>query len=141
VTTDYANTAYARDNRAKKAQALADTARRLGIRRTSLERGGGARGQVWREAGLARSPSLATWAVTLELLGPDPVPGPPALTCYVHPDRPAHLYLGGPLCDEECAPWRVAGRPRPAPPAESSFTALRDRRAAAIAADRKDQHR
>jgi hypothetical protein len=113
TATDYANTAHARENRARKATALADTARRLGIRRSAIERGGGTRGRVWREAGLARAPSIATWAAVVELLRGDPEPDGPAQACVNHPDRAGRLYLGGLLCDEECAPWRRAGHPNP----------------------------
>jgi hypothetical protein len=129
---DYAHTALARENREKKAAALAATARRIGVGTAGIAIGGGRRRDVWRAAGLDRSPSEDTWHLVHQLLtasppaGPAPVhaPGPSRASSCNAPACDAdstHLYPSGWWCDAH-SPWgrrgltrsdpnRIAGQP------------------------------
>lgn len=134
---DYANTAHARENRERKATALAAAARQLSVTSNGIAIGGGRRRVVWKAAGLDRSPSEDTWAATAALLG-EPEPrtprGPQRRLCRYRDGRQAGLYLGGWLCDEH-APWaHGSGRP-PTPPPGSTAEDLRARRLELLAAE------
>lgn len=74
MVTDYAQTPHARENRERKATALAGAAARLGLQPFELRLVGGTvadaeRREVVRlEAGLTRRPSVETWARAIALL-------------------------------------------------------------------------
>jgi hypothetical protein len=123
---DFAHTARAARDRDKKAAALA--ARTLGVPAAGLALGAGRRRGVRLAAGFA-SVSEETWFATVQLLAADQPPAnPPARAprCSV----PACVALDAELypCGWRClphSPAAVAGRVVPAPPADSTLTALR----------------
>jgi hypothetical protein len=125
MPVDYAHTALARENREKKAAALAAAARRLGVGTAGVAVGGGRRRDVWRAAGLDRSPSDDTWQLVRKLLAASP----PADLAQVHTPGPArasscnapacdadstHLYASGWWCDAH-SPWGRRGLTRSDP--------------------------
>lgn len=120
MTSAYAHTRTAEQNRLAKAEALAAAARELGVDANGLAVGTGNRRRVWKAAGLKRAPSEDSWMAVVDLLGLPaaarralgPAAGGP---CLFHPDRPGGLYLGGYRCTE-CSPAALAGRTRPVPP-------------------------
>jgi hypothetical protein len=135
---DYANTATAQANREAKAAALASAARALGIAPGGLTVGTGHRRTVWKAAGLTRSPSEDTWHVAAQLLATAaPALGQQQRPCRYGDGRPAHLYLGGWLCDEH-APWaRTGGIPVPKP--GTTLDDLRARRSQRLAAEEAER--
>lgn len=119
---DYARTVLARENRERKAAALAAAARRLGVGTPGITIGGGHRRDVWRGAGLDRSPSEDTWHLVHQLLTASP-PADPALVRVPGPARASscnaptcdadstHLYASGWWCDTH-SPWGRRGLTR-----------------------------
>lgn len=129
---DWAHTDQAEHNRTAKARALAAASRRLGFGPDDLVVGSVHRKGVRLTAGLP-SVSEETWHAACVILAAS-VPKP--VCSWTHRDDHAgavHLYLGGLLCDAH-APWALAGRARPVPPADSTLAALRSRRAIAAGA-------
>ncbi|UJP39344.1 hypothetical protein [Cellulomonas palmilytica] len=121
---DYAHTALARENRERKARALADSMRRLGVTVEGIAVGGGMRRTVWRDAGLDRSPSEETWHLVHQLLAAvqEPVVAPSAerastgrrCTVPACSSTDAHPYAEGWRCDPH-SPWARRGLPRADP--------------------------
>lgn len=121
---DYAHTAHARENRERKAVALADSMRRLGVSVEGIAVGGGMRRTVWRDAGLDRSPSEETWHLVHQLLAAvqEPVVAPSAerastgrrCTVPACSSTDAHPYAEGWRCDPH-SPWGRDGMSSPDP--------------------------
>lgn len=72
--TDYARTRHAEQNRARKAEALAAAAARMGLQAYELTLVGGTvadrdrRAAVRKAAGISRAPSVDTWTLALQTL-------------------------------------------------------------------------
>lgn len=116
---DYAHTRQARENREAKATALAATARAMGVTTTGIAIGGGRRRDVWRAAGLDRSPSEETWHLVHQLLDAGTTAAAAARRCKpcnVPTCRAAdtHLYPSGWWCDPH-SPWARRGLTRSDP--------------------------
>ena len=120
---DYAHTRQARENREAKATTLAATARAMGVTTAGIAIGGGRRRDVWRAAGLDRSPSEETWHLVHQLLLTAGTTTATAVAaarrckpCNVPACRAddTHLYPSGWWCDEH-APWARRGLTRSDP--------------------------
>lgn len=132
MTVDYARTPTARANRERKAAALADTCRALGVTAAGIDVGGGRRREVWKAAGLTRAPSEDTWHLTATLLGPEPEPTPARETaparrrsrsvCVYGCEGPVRQYVRGTFCEAH------APAPAPTPPPGTTAADLREKR-------------
>lgn len=132
MTVDYARTPTARANRERKAAALADTCRALGVTAAGIDVGGGRRREVWKAAGLNRAPSEDTWHLTATLLSPEPEPTPtrepsPARrrsrsVCVYGCEGPVRQFVRGTFCEAH------APAPAPTPPPGTTAADLREKR-------------